>query len=314
MVDTISIRLLRPVPLRHLPAGWRIITNERRDETGPDATQPRCGLNVIHKKSGMRIWGKDMILLRAEFSLPRMMATNNNNLLETPEQMEEAIKRASDIAALVLAEPLVGRIKRLDLCSQHRGPASLWVAAFRNATHPKIRKKNRDINGETLYIKGSELGFCIYDKGLEAKTMRDKVVRLECKLMNARMISGCFGKELYLSGLNFDECYRVYRELVLGLTPEHLVIAGQTLKVADVLLYFDLKGHHDHVDHLLRAMSRSTRSRTKARMQTSQQRQSGIDLPALLPEHGPVDFARISETHVVQAESTSVAPPSIRAA
>jgi hypothetical protein len=139
------------------------------------------------------------------------------------------------------------------------------------------------------------LEFCIYDKGHAAGFTRDEVVRLECKLKTARMIKQCFTKELMFSELAFDDCYRVYRALTLSLSPEPVLKSGQTMTVASVLLLADSMGYRDFVDQVRNAMTQFTRSRTRKKMQTGQPRQAGIDLPALLPGHGPVAVARISD-------------------
>ena len=293
MVDTLSIALSRPVMARPQPSGWTIQTDSRRHGLELDAPTVKITTTARHDVTGLRIWGNDGIYQRVEFSLPRMLFSTNRNLLASQHQMTEAIQQADAVASRVLGEPLKGRVVRIDLCGQFIGAGSEWVAAFRFAKHPKIRKPNRDFNGETLYIKGSELEFCIYDKGLEAKLTRDKVVRLECRLKSARMIKQCFKKELMLSELQFDESYQVYRGLSLGLSPETILKSGRPINVSSILLQLEASGLHDIVDKLLNAMSRCTRSRTKKKMQTNQQRQAGINLHALLPQAGALPFARL---------------------
>lgn len=275
------------VVLQNMLCGWTFNTTERRSGFGPDSAPSKRGINAVHTQTGMRLWGENEVFLRAEFSLPRMMSTTNNNLLETPEQLDEALSQASEIAAQVLGEPLAGKIVRIDLCAQFHGAASEWVLALRNAKHPKIRKPNRDFNGETLHIKGSELEFCFYDKGLEAGFPRDEVVRLELRLKVSRMIREYFDGDLSLSELEFDKCYSVFRVLFLGLSRVAYLHSGQTMTVAAVLLSAESMGYQDLVDKTLNAMSPSTRSRTKKKCSHVSRGRQGSTFLHFLPSAGP---------------------------
>ena len=208
MIDTVSIALARPVEALLRPSGWTFSSCEHREGFGGGGAVLKVTTSAVHGPSGMRVWGYAGIFQRVEFSLPRMLANTNCNLLDSAEQMVEAVNRASETASALLGAPLTGKITRLDLCFQFRGVGTEWVAGFRNSKHPRIRKPNWEVRGETLYIKGSELEFCIYDKGLEAGVARDEIVRLECRLKTARLVEDCFGKELQLSDLTFGDCYR----------------------------------------------------------------------------------------------------------
>jgi hypothetical protein len=293
MVDTISIALLHPIAALSEPPGWKMQTSYRRDGVGADGLAVSRRIYALHEETGMRIWGEGETFLRAEFSLPRMEDETNNNLLETQQTLNAALQRASDIAWQVLGQPLAGRVVRIDLCTQFIGAASVWIGALKYARHSLIRKPNRIYEDETLYLKGRELEFCIYDKGLQSGLGRGNFVRLELRLKTPRLVSKCFGAELFFADLSFDKCYRVYRELCLGLTTETVLGSDQTITVATLLLLAESMGHRDLVSQAFGAMSRVTRSRTKKRMQASSLKRAEINLSALLPVGGFIAPSRV---------------------
>lgn len=253
MIDT--IRLNCDIPLRqgaykelrnNRKSGWTFRSSAihyTQDDTD------RTKLFGIHAHNDLRVGiGDKENLLWVEVSLPRLCGDPNGVLLKTPQDLSAAISiLLPELQALKMRARLQSKqftVARIDLVLNLPIPPKLLLPIHKHARHPKIRREtawyfNQDperrgrevpcteISLNSVVFNGAHTRISMYNKRAQVRAGKLNThaapqaqgTRVEIKLTEKKHIAKLFGyedqDELLLSQLRFDDCYRVYRDLLL---------------------------------------------------------------------------------------------------
>lgn len=248
MIDTIRGRTLTSLDETQV---LRLRRNELSAWTttykGVFHSQPKewVGRNSLyHKKTNLRAGLKDDKLEWVECSLPKMLSEQNGIQLKSPTDLHRS--RAAFDTVMQTLMPRTFRsdveLDRLDLAlNLHLDPRYV-LAIHQHARHPRIRREVKRYYNEhpdssfkdtphqsnslnTVLFDGVNTRILLYDKVRQTKGFKgqwpefSKCVRVEIQLKKKPHIAKLFGLAdgdfMTLRRLDFQDCYRVYRKLLL---------------------------------------------------------------------------------------------------
>ena len=249
MIDTIKIKPLSQVTIDNPESA---LTNRMprwtcRSESLALTHENRIRrmISTAHRENGFRAAFKDGDLAYAEASLPRMMFLSNGEHLKVPTDLETA--KINFMHNLHIFAPGARReellIQRIDL-TLNLPVSPRWVlAVHRNARHPRVRRETQwyynaqpqrgyrspphtlsELN--TVRFNGTNTRISLYDKSREVASKNGQdwpeespCTRVEIQLTKKQLIAKLFGFEdrehITFAELDFDQCYRVFRQIML---------------------------------------------------------------------------------------------------
>lgn len=173
---------------------------------------------LAHKPTGFRASGTDDVLGTFEVSLPRVLFGHNGRLLKSQAEINDALYMVYDLMDQIgerSDEP--PEFKRVDLVWQFQGDPNLFITAHQHARHRRIRRDVVKYEKGSLTWIGSGRSVCMYDKCLEMLKVPGEIMRVEVRLRD-NVLAKLFGQRAVRS-LNFDTCYELYRNTLLGFCP-----------------------------------------------------------------------------------------------
>lgn len=248
MIDTIRGRALTSLDETQV---LRLRRNELSAWTttfkGVFHSQPQewVGKNSLyHNETNLRAGLKDNNLEWVECSLPKMLSKHNGFQLKNPIDLHRS--RAAFDTVIQTLMPRTFRsdveLDRLDLAlNLHLNPRDV-LAIHQHARHPRIRREVERYYNEhpdnsfkdtphqsnslnTVLFGGVNTRILLYDKVRQTKGFKgqwpefSKCVRVEIQLKKKKHIAKMFGlakdEFMTLHRLDFQDCYRVYRNLLL---------------------------------------------------------------------------------------------------
>ena len=246
MLDTVSFQIARPLKADLLAAldvsgcaelenGWVCSTDV---QPGYDGVV-RKRLKFFHKSYEIMATALDGIITRVTANLPHVLHGYNGLQLK-PAEIAMALGRLDEILDQISDPPKFSRrFTRLDLCLNIPGDPKKLLALHRNATHPQVRRPTQnysnprtddhdmlDIN--TVRMAGKGLVVSLYDKIAKLnkerrsrRASRHLFLRVEFQIKTAGKIEELFEwPDQQPGSLDFQECYRVFRMLLLAFKPK----------------------------------------------------------------------------------------------
>ena len=218
MIDTVRFSQtwkLRP----DIPQTWKSTTHtyDHVDETQTHVARRRWLLT--HDPTGLRAVGSGSTIEYVECSLPRLLHGTNGMLLRDQLEIDLALQKL-DLLLDEVGDPLdnTRSFTRLDLVWQFRGDPGLFINAHRNCRHKNIRAEPLCYERGSLTWAGSQIRIRFYDKLRQMTKKPGDVIRVEVQLRGS-LLRERFGSGSPLMDLDFDECYKVYRQVLLGFCP-----------------------------------------------------------------------------------------------
>jgi hypothetical protein len=208
MIDTVRFSQtwkLRP----DIPQTWKSTTHtyDHVDETQTQVARRRWLLT--HESTGLRAVGSGNTIEYVECSLPRLLHGTNGMLLRDQLEIDLALQKL-DLLLDEIGDPLdnTRSFSRVDLVWQFRGDPGLLINAHRNCRHKNIRADPLCSERGSLTWAGSQVRIRFYDKLRQMTKKPGDVIRVEVQLRGSLL------RERF--GSDFDECYKVYRQVLLG--------------------------------------------------------------------------------------------------
>ena len=158
----------------------------------------------------------------------------------------------------------------------------------RHARHPRVRRTAFQYEGESIHWHGSGLHVRMYDKARQQTRKRGDVLRVELELHNPllqKLFADGTGR---LARLDFNRCYAIYRELMLGFAPCPVL---QTSELAELLAIAEACNARycglSLFEIWARGKNREHVRRVQIDMAALRHKYFGIDWSQLLPVEGP---------------------------
>jgi hypothetical protein len=253
MIDT--IRLTCDLPLRkgaheefrnNQRSDWTFSSraihhsNDDTDQAKLFGKQAHTDLRVGIDKNERLVW--------VEVSLPRVLGNPNGIQLKTQEDLSAAISILLPKLQIFPRRRIEARdftIARLDLVLNLRLAPKFLLPIHRHARHKGVRRATREFYNQgpgkrtpckvpheesslnTVVFDGSKLRISLYNKKAEVYGGKRKAAsapdaistRVEVQLKDKKLMAGLLGfprrKEMRLSALTFEACYRAFRGVML---------------------------------------------------------------------------------------------------
>lgn len=249
MYDTIRGKIccewIETIP-SEVPEGWDIRTGMVEGKDGEQHTIR----TAVHVESGMYIKGDDMCTHIIQVSLPRLLHSDNTELIKNQDELDVAWSKFRLLQRQVMKIDQIPKWTRLDIVWNFLGSIDDYIIAFQNSKHPKVRSAVRVYKGQSIQWGGKLVTIQIYDKLQEKKRYNstDKtIVRGEIRQRvnpNAldrkddpffRLCKPCLGGFIP----TFDRGYRYYRDLMIQLSPKEIPQLAGSMKPLDFLAYLE---------------------------------------------------------------------------
>tara|TARA_R110002096_G_scaffold78416_11_gene184714 strand:- start:550 stop:1554 length:1005 start_codon:yes stop_codon:yes gene_type:complete len=265
----------------------------------------------IRRKGGrvgaLTAYSTDGLIDGFHVSLPNHFFTTGGRLFSGQTELSDSLRLVRSHLGEICEPPLISdcRFTRVDLSLQFQVPGippAAFFTSLRHARHPGVHSGAEEWSvcsrESGLNFKGSGMTVKLYDKGMEMFSNPSPVVRIEIQLKGAplkRLLGG--EPNGYPTELNFEECYRVYREQLLRFpTVKHLPLQDvQSLRQltpfllssyeASEIKLSDGRTPMEWVEEL--PLSRQTLSSIRQEMVAAQLEGVGISFSELLPETWP---------------------------
>lgn len=292
MVDT--VKLFAPHQLRYragdLPDGWEYKGILKRKARGDDNCQEFETHVYRHVSSGLCATGNETEVRNIQVSLPKLLHGSNGVLIKTADELETALCRTSQTLRQIGLPTTFGRtwFSRVDLVWHFPGNPQDFFLAHEKVRHPRVRKATVRYDGQSISWRGCNFAILMYDKSLEQNKRSGDVVRVEVQLRGKRL-RDCFGiEDGQLTELDFDECYSVYRKILLGFEPAALPQAeGRVAELAmGAIAGWKFNGV-SHFDIWARGKNPRVVRSMRAKIGKLVLEDSNIKWSELLPEAGP---------------------------
>lgn len=218
MIDTVQYRQPRYLRESASRRNWNIETVMREviDSDGLEDEQLRR-VRGVHKHKGIRFFGNRDQIVSVQASLPRLLFGHNGKLLRSQAEMTAAFRKLNRTLDKISHPPEGSRVfKRIDLVWHVPGRCADFIAAHQKVRHPRVRKATCVYDGESITWRGSAFSLMIYDKAKKQLGQPGEFVRVEVQLRN-HMLDEFLGE--LETELDFTQCYRYFRRLVLQLEP-----------------------------------------------------------------------------------------------
>lgn len=248
MIDTICGRALATPDSTQVT---RVLRNELSAWTSTfkgrvhSHTQQWVGkYQAYHTDTKLRAVVDDDKLEWVECSLPRMLYKHNGFQLKSQSDLHLATSAFDTIFQSLMARTFNSDIElsRLDLVLNLHLDPRIVLALHQHARHPRIRREVKRYYNEhpdnsfkdtphqsnslnTVLFDGVNTRILLYDKVRQTKGFKgqwpefSKCVRVEIQLKKKKHIAKMFGlakdEFMTLRRLDFQDCYRVYRNLLL---------------------------------------------------------------------------------------------------
>ena len=218
MIDTVRLRQPRYLRDSASRRNWEIRTI-RREVAYDDGLEDEYlqSYNGIHKKLGIRFFGSRDQIITVEASLPRVLFGHNGRLLLSQAEINAALRKLDRTLGKISQPPEdCMEFLRVDLVWHVPGSCAEFVLAHRDVRHPRVRKVTCVYDGESITWGGSALRLMIYDKAKRELGRPGDFVRVEAQI-RGHMLTEFFDDHGHV--LDFGQCYRHLRKLVLQLEP-----------------------------------------------------------------------------------------------
>jgi hypothetical protein len=224
MVDTVRVEYFGKWRAE-TPDGWS--KRESRQTANGEDGKPieKQGRMMVHQGTDFRIGGDTEYATWVEVSLPKLLFGNNGIMIRTQAQLDEAVRKAMALAAVVSEPMLQGinpRCTRLDLVAQFLIEPSDFMLAHRETNHPRIRGRKSHYEGESLHFVGKERHCRIYDKVKEMQGKPGHVTRVEWQLRGNALRHDMRRDFVAFCHLSIEDCYDAYRRLCMEFEPRSL--------------------------------------------------------------------------------------------
>jgi hypothetical protein len=251
MLDTIITRF-NPLPLRQgliqdpdqfgelvgLP-GWKYDLGRPKNISGRSCRRFKilAPLGPGPRQRELTIFGNGETIDGYKVSLPALVHGSNLSLITSQEEIDTALMRASALINQVAdfnPRAVDLHFTRVDLALHHSPPGippSAFFASFKNCRTMRIRGNTVSYwvmaNPSGISLNGTALTIKAYDKVLKHTGRPGAVTRIELELRREVLMSLLGNPDGgYPRRLSFDRCYRVYRELLLGLEPPRRILVN----------------------------------------------------------------------------------------
>ncbi len=230
-------------------------------------------------------------------SLPRLLFGHNGRLIQNQAQIDAALDLMRAKAGELGSPPATAdlRFVRADLVWQFSIDPAQVVLAHRNSRHPRIRSNPIRYEDRSIVFAGRERRVSFYDKVLERFKHPGNVLRVEVQL-RGQVLKDQLGDGDAVTHLDFNACYRVYREILLGFEPSPV---PQVTKIAHLLAIGEKEGWQSNGVTSFQLYTAGESARTVRRLK----RQMALLRPAifqihwreLLPEGGPPPAVEVGD-------------------
>ena len=274
------------------------------------------GYMLTHTRKKLRLFGADDIIYDVECSLPRMLFQENSYLISSQDRIEAALREMESVISHMAIPPEnegppAYEFSRLDLVTQVRipdVPASRFLQTFAGMSHPRCRTEDSVYRrrGSSIYaaFDARHLRISGYDKELERTEAPGDVVRLEMRLKGGvlKRVLGPSPSE-YPTTLNFDECYRAYRDIMLEFPAVKFSSPPRDRGIRSFLLRvlqwaagqgWKMPDGRSLIDCLADYVERQTHRKYVRDVAVSQFQELGIQWPDLFPPTWPPPHLAIS--------------------
>jgi hypothetical protein len=300
MIDT--IRILNPSTLLNLdpvisvrriipaaipPLGWN-----RTNYNRPHSRTAKKSFRLDDPASGYRGNGHTGEINCHQVSLPRLLHGQNGTLIKDQNELNEALALLKNKADEVCEFNYFDHhFTRVDLVWHFEGDTAEFILAHRNARHQRIRKDPTifeiESRAHSLSFDGSELRITIYDKSFEVFKRKGQIVRVEVQF-HGRILKELLGAGELVKTLNYDLCYQVYRQILLGFVPSPI---SKATTIAEFLAIGERAGWHSHGISAFDIYTKNRGERQIRRLQRGmavcRSTVHQIDWSQLLPPDGP---------------------------
>lgn len=220
MIDTIRLHIPIALTKKPLPSGWGLRDISTFCNEPSDGPPVRCaGLLHEHLATGLRACGTPSLLNTVEVSLPRVLHGHNGKLIQNQHDLDRALAKVYSLLRQI-GRPRQERFKpyRVSLAWHFAGNLNQFMGAFEQAKHKSIRTVARGYDNESMFWQGHDIRIRVYDKIRQMTGRAGDVLRVEVQL-RGRWLKKYLAHDVgQVEVLRFADCYRAYREILLGLT------------------------------------------------------------------------------------------------
>jgi hypothetical protein len=226
---------------------WKFLFMEV-NTNGRSVIDPRRH-GFTHSPTALRIRTDSLFVQWIEVSMPRLLGGSNGTLIRTPADLREAVKNLLHLVRLICPriEEHHLEVTRLDLTLNLQLDPRAILPLHRHARHPRIHRETEEYYNDgpphdrgsapyllnqlnTVRLNGVFTCISFYDKVSEQAAKRhqhppgsSRSTRVEIQLRGRQRIAKLFGLDekdpLTLDRVDFSQCYRRYREIMLEFDP-----------------------------------------------------------------------------------------------
>jgi hypothetical protein len=218
VIDTVRFRQPRHMRESASRRNWNIVS-VAREIISPDGWEDEQlqGVRGFHKKYGIRFFGSRDQIISVEASLPRILYGHNGKLLRSQADINAALRNLDRLLDAISHRPEGSRcFTRVDLVWHVPGSCKEFILAHQNVRHPRVRKATCIYQNESITWRGAAFNLLLYDKLQKEQGQPGDFVRVEAQLRK-HMLDEFFEQSGH--ALDFGQCYRHLRRLVLQLEP-----------------------------------------------------------------------------------------------
>jgi hypothetical protein len=289
MIDTITMFQPRDIVGSDVPLSYSH-TVYRQPPTCGYGHSPQKSFSYDDPVTGYHAYGEGDAICYHRASLPRLLYGHNGKLIKDQAELDNALEllqaKGDEIGNLTHSGH---HFTRVDLVWQFRGDPARFVLAHRHARHPRIHSDPVQYASRSLALEGSEMRISIYDKTLERFKRNGDVVRVEVQLRGDRLKEE-LGAKKRVTKLDFSDCYRAYRRILLGFCPPAIPEVGS---IGNFLAIGEREGWQaagiPAFDLYTADLGQRQRRRLQRQMAASRPTVHQIDWAQLLPADGPPD-------------------------
>ncbi len=290
VIDTISFKC--HFPITEINDDWQLTHWSTRitPEICDDPITYRETFRAHHVIFGIFITGYSDTITSVKVSLPRLIHGDNARLIENQEQVDTAIDSLfhvlSDIANTTSG---IEYYTRVDLCWQFHFPPDRLIRAHRNCRFPRCRRPNTRFRDRSASWDYEGKRFAMYDKTLERENRNGDISRIEIQLSNAPLRRYLANGRDQVAELDFNLCYRAYRDLMITFAPSVEVDAPRDIYEAIAILEEEAaeNGTTSPMDLILQCLNTRTASDWRRKVTAAQLRREQFQWETVLPESGP---------------------------
>ena len=175
-----------------------------------------------HQPTGVRVRARKRTVETIEACLPRVLHGSNGMLIKDDTELAAALATVDAIVSQIAGPARSPReFTRLDFAWQFRGDVRLYIAAFRHARHPFVRKETHVYSDSSLCFPGRRCRITFYDKLREQTGKSGNVVRVEVSLRREK-VRDLLGKGHSVASFRFRDAYRAFRKVLRKFHPRKI--------------------------------------------------------------------------------------------